>query len=236
MISAMLHAQVAARVSRELYREFSVVLPEPVIAACVRDTLVDLHGLISTEALPEMAAALAKVRLTGMTDARSHTRVRRSPTRGPSGSRRGRRTSGLGATPGRKTHEHGQDDTTRCAVPGLPGEPPPAGTAGDTQHRSRPGGRRSAHVRQPAPAVGPGVPVARAPPRRMPVHGAARAIAPPPPAEPPAGTANAVAAPRSSSKRSVRDLDALSSAVASGGPARACARRVAARGKRVARR
>jgi hypothetical protein len=97
MISAMLHAQVAARVSRELYREFSVLLPEPVIAACVRDTLVDLHGLISTEALPEMAAALAKVRLTGITDARSHTRVRRSPTRGPSGSRRGRRTSGLGA-------------------------------------------------------------------------------------------------------------------------------------------
>jgi hypothetical protein len=97
MTSAMVRAQVTARVSREVYRELRVVLPEPVIAACVRDTLVDLHRSISTEALPEMVVALAKVRLTGITDARSHTRVRRSPRRGPSGPRLGRARSGLGA-------------------------------------------------------------------------------------------------------------------------------------------
>jgi hypothetical protein len=97
MTSAMVLTQVAARVSRELYREFSVVFPGPVIAACVRDTLVDLHGSISTEALPEMAAALAKARLTGITDTRSRTLVRRPPTRGPSGSRLARRTPRPGA-------------------------------------------------------------------------------------------------------------------------------------------
>jgi hypothetical protein len=97
MRSAILLARVAARVSRELYREYSLVFPAPVIAACVRDTLVDLHGSISTEALPEMAAVLAKVRLTGSTGARRHTRAQRSPPRAPSRSRRGRRTPGLGA-------------------------------------------------------------------------------------------------------------------------------------------
>ena len=68
----MVLSHVAARVSRELCREFGDVLPEPVIAACVRDTLLDLQGSISREALPEMAAALAKVRLVGIADARSH--------------------------------------------------------------------------------------------------------------------------------------------------------------------
>jgi hypothetical protein len=115
MTSTMLVAQVAARVSGEVYRDFSVVLPGPVIAACVRDTLVDLHGSISTEALPEMAAALAKARLTGITDKRSRTWVGRSPTRGPSGSRLARRTPGLGAlhTEGRPLN---MDMTTRPSV------------------------------------------------------------------------------------------------------------------------
>jgi hypothetical protein len=97
MTSTMLVAQVAARVSGEVYRDFSVVFPVALIAACVRDTLVDLHGSISAEALPEMAAALAKVRLIGMADARSRTPARRSPTRGPGGSRLARRMPGLGA-------------------------------------------------------------------------------------------------------------------------------------------
>jgi hypothetical protein len=96
MTSTMLVAQVAARVSGEVYRDFSVVLVA-LIAACVRDTLVDLHGSISAEALPEMAAALAKVRLIGMADARSRTPARRSPTRGPGGSRLARRMPGFGA-------------------------------------------------------------------------------------------------------------------------------------------
>jgi hypothetical protein len=38
----------------------------------VPDTLVDLQESISTDALPEMAAALAKARLTGITDPRRH--------------------------------------------------------------------------------------------------------------------------------------------------------------------
>jgi hypothetical protein len=116
MTSAMLLAQVAARVSRELYHEFSIVPPEPVIAACVRDTLIDLKGSISAEALPEMAAALATARLTGITDTRSDTRVRRSATRRPSGSRLARRTPGLRAvhTGGRPMN---MDMKTRPGVP-----------------------------------------------------------------------------------------------------------------------
>ncbi len=115
MTSAMVQALVTARVSREVYRELRVVLPEPVIAACVRDTLADLHGSISTEALPEMAAALAKVRLTAISDARRHTQVRRSPTRGSSGPRLARPRSGLGAlhTGGRPMNT---DLTTRPGV------------------------------------------------------------------------------------------------------------------------
>jgi hypothetical protein len=68
----MVLSQVAASVSRELCRDFGDVLPEPVIAACVRDTVLDLHRSISSEALPEMAVVLAKVRLVGIADARSH--------------------------------------------------------------------------------------------------------------------------------------------------------------------
>jgi hypothetical protein len=64
----------AARVPRELYTDFSVVVPRPVIAACVRDTLGELHASISSAALPELAAALVTARLTGITDTRSHTR------------------------------------------------------------------------------------------------------------------------------------------------------------------
>jgi hypothetical protein len=99
MTWAMVLAQVAARVSRELYRDFSVVPPEPVVAACVRDTLVDLHGSVSTEALPEMAAALATVRLTEITPTRAATPGygdRQHPGRA---ARRGRRPPGLRALP-----------------------------------------------------------------------------------------------------------------------------------------
>jgi hypothetical protein len=180
MTWAMVLAQVAARVSRELYRDFSVVPPEPVVAACVRDTLVDLHGSISTEALPEMAAALATVRLTEITPTRAATPGygdRQHPGRA---ARRGRRPPGLRALPtGGRPMKRGHDDTPRYALPGLPDSAPAAGPAGDTQQRSRPGTRRSAPMRQPAPALRPGLPAAKAPPRRMPVHRAAPAIAPP---------------------------------------------------------
>lgn len=71
MTAAML-PQVAARVSRELHHEFAGVLPEPVITACARDTVADLHRSINGEALPEMAAKLATARLTAIAEARRH--------------------------------------------------------------------------------------------------------------------------------------------------------------------
>ena len=83
----------------------------------------------------------------------------------------------------RKTHGH--DRTTRYAVPGIPGQARPARTPGGTQHRGRPNDRRSMPVRQPAPADRPGVPAARTPPRRMPVHRTPRSIALPRHAEQP---------------------------------------------------
>jgi hypothetical protein len=75
MTSATLLSQVAGRVSHELCGEFRDVLPEPLITACVRDTLVALHRSISSEVLPEMTAALATARLAGIADARSHPRA-----------------------------------------------------------------------------------------------------------------------------------------------------------------
>jgi hypothetical protein len=73
---------VAGRVSGELCGEFRHVLPEPVIAACARDTLVELHRSISSEALPEMAAALAKARLAGIADTRRDPGATITTTRG----------------------------------------------------------------------------------------------------------------------------------------------------------
>jgi hypothetical protein len=82
MTSATLLSRVAGRVSRELCGEFGHVLPVPLITACVRDTLVALNRSISSQALPEMAAALAKVRLAGIADPRSHPGAAITTTQG----------------------------------------------------------------------------------------------------------------------------------------------------------
>jgi hypothetical protein len=63
------------------------VLPEPVITACARDAVADLHRSINGEALLEMAAGLATARLTAIADAGRHpgtaisSRVDRSSAR-----------------------------------------------------------------------------------------------------------------------------------------------------------
>jgi hypothetical protein len=86
MTAAML-PQVAGWVLRDLRHEFAGVLPEPVITACARDAVADLHRSINGEALLEMAAGLATARLTAIADAGRHpgtaisSRVDRSSAR-----------------------------------------------------------------------------------------------------------------------------------------------------------
>jgi hypothetical protein len=45
-MTAAMVPQVAAWVSRELHHEFAGVRPDPVITACARDPVADLHGSI----------------------------------------------------------------------------------------------------------------------------------------------------------------------------------------------
>ena len=54
---------VTTRVVKELRWEYSGSLPVETIKACARAAIRDLRGSISSEALPEMAVRLAKVRL-----------------------------------------------------------------------------------------------------------------------------------------------------------------------------
>jgi type III restriction/modification enzyme restriction subunit/TOTE conflict system primase-like protein len=67
-VTAAVPPQAAGRVCRELSRDFAGTLPELVIKACVRDAVAELRGSISAEALPEMAARLAAVRLARIAD------------------------------------------------------------------------------------------------------------------------------------------------------------------------
>ena len=55
--------RVVAEVSRELDRQFAGLLSTTVITSCVASAIRDLRGSISGEALFEMAARLAWVRL-----------------------------------------------------------------------------------------------------------------------------------------------------------------------------
>jgi len=60
--------RVVTEVSRELDRQFAGLLSTTVITACVASAIRDLRGSISGEALPEMAARLARVRLAALVD------------------------------------------------------------------------------------------------------------------------------------------------------------------------
>ena len=74
---------VVAELSREMDRQFAGLLSATVIAGCVADALRDLRGSISGEALPEMAARLARFRLAALVDKRiSRQLVTNRPPRG----------------------------------------------------------------------------------------------------------------------------------------------------------
>jgi len=60
--------RVVAEVSRELDRQLANLLSTTVITSCVASAIRDLRGSISGEALPEMAARLARVRLAALVD------------------------------------------------------------------------------------------------------------------------------------------------------------------------
>ncbi len=60
--------RVVTEVSRELDRQFAGLLSTTVITGCVASAIRDLRGSISGEALPEMAARLAWVRLAALVD------------------------------------------------------------------------------------------------------------------------------------------------------------------------
>jgi hypothetical protein len=62
---------VVTEVSRELDRQFAGLLSATVISGCVAGAIRDLRGSISGEALPEMAARLAGVRLAALVDERA---------------------------------------------------------------------------------------------------------------------------------------------------------------------
>ncbi len=67
----ILSHRVVTEVSRELDRQFAGLLSATVITSCVASAIRDLRGSISGEALPEMAARLAGVRLAALVDERT---------------------------------------------------------------------------------------------------------------------------------------------------------------------
>jgi hypothetical protein len=67
-MSENIRRDVVHVVTRELEREFAGLVSATVMTACVVSALRDLCGSISIEALPEMAARLARVRLTALLD------------------------------------------------------------------------------------------------------------------------------------------------------------------------
>ena len=71
MKTMLLTQDVVVEVSRELDRQFAGLLSTTVITGCVRAAIRDLRGSISGEALPEMAARLARVRLAAILDERA---------------------------------------------------------------------------------------------------------------------------------------------------------------------
>jgi hypothetical protein len=166
--------QVCGWVSRELQHEFAGVLPEPVVTACVRDPVADRHGSIQRQSTP------ADCRQAGHGAAGGDGPS--APTSGHGDQLAGRPIFGasthrLAASPPRKGgNGYEQWAPNRPAAPGIHGVGQQPGST-DTQRRGRRRGRRSAFVRQSAPADRAGMPAARAAPRRMPVHRSAGAIA-----------------------------------------------------------
>src|SRR6266704_1068212 len=63
--------QVDFEISAELYGEFRGLLSDEAIRGCVREAMTDLRGSINREALPEMAARLARVRLAALAESRA---------------------------------------------------------------------------------------------------------------------------------------------------------------------
>ena len=63
--------QVDFEISAELYGEFRGVLSDEAIRGYVREAMIDLRGSINREALPEMAARLARARLATQAKSRA---------------------------------------------------------------------------------------------------------------------------------------------------------------------
>ena len=58
-------------ISAELYAEFRGLVSDEAIRGGVREAMTDLRGSINREALPEMAARLARVRLAALARSRA---------------------------------------------------------------------------------------------------------------------------------------------------------------------
>ena len=63
--------QVDLEISAALHREFHGLLPDELIRGYVREAMTDLRGSINREALPEMAARLARARLAALARSRA---------------------------------------------------------------------------------------------------------------------------------------------------------------------
>ena len=63
--------QVGSEIPAELYGEFRGVLSDEASRGCVREAMTDLLGSINREALPEMAARLARARLAALARSRA---------------------------------------------------------------------------------------------------------------------------------------------------------------------
>jgi len=62
--------QADVDISAELYGEFRGVLSDEAIRSFIREAMTDLRGSINREALPEMAARLARARLAALVRSR----------------------------------------------------------------------------------------------------------------------------------------------------------------------
>src|SRR6266550_6168786 len=62
---------VDLEISAALHREFHGLLPDELIRGFVREAMTDLRASINREALPEMAARLARARLAALARSRA---------------------------------------------------------------------------------------------------------------------------------------------------------------------
>ena len=74
------HRRVTAALIRELEPHFAGALTLDQVSACVQQVVADLHGSVCVEALPEMAARLARHRLQEQIHADQNTTTPQMPT------------------------------------------------------------------------------------------------------------------------------------------------------------